>query len=644
MPEKQKTTYWTAKDWPVADYPALARVNEYARSVLDGEEIAGPLVRAACRRHFADLRHAHERNISWDDEAATRVFRFFEERLKLSEGQFEGIPFLLHPSQAFKLGSLYGWVRADGSRRYRVAYIEEGKGNGKSPFAGGVGLYGLIADREPGAQIYAAAAKKDQADILFRDAVKMRNKAPALAERIKTSGGPGKEYNMAHQASESFFRPISKEAGKSGSGPRPHYALCDEVHEHPDRSVMEMLQRGFKFRRQPLLLMITNSGSDRNSVCWEERTRAVQVVCGTRTPDEAYTFIGETWAGSDEVFAYICSLDKDDDPIHDESCWKKANPLLGTILTHEYLRGVVAEAVNVPGKLNNILRLHFCVWTEGDTSWLERKHLDAVMVDFDPYELHKGKKIKAAGLDLSGAKDLTAGAFVVETGTVTADRIDEATQEITPVELPTYDLWCEVWTPRDTMDERAKVDHAPYRLWYEQGYLNAPEGERIRYDHVAAHFARVNNSHGISLLAYDKYVFDKFEDELDAYGVSIPTVAHPQGGKKRAKPSDEQIAAAKSEGKDPPLGLWMPGSVTALEKLILEKRVRIRKSPVVLSALMGVQVETDPLMGNQWFSKKKSTVRIDPAIACAMAVGAAESVEVSTTKSFWEVLDPNEKY
>lgn len=645
MPEKQKTTYWTTKDWPADKFPALARINEYARAVLDGDEVAGPLVRAACLRHFADLRDGAERGLNWDDAAATRVFRFFEEKLKLSEGQFEGIPFLLHPSQAFKLGSLYGWMRADGSRRFRIAYIEEGKGNGKSPFAGGVGLYGLLADREPGAQIYAAAAKKDQADILFRDAVKMARQAKWIEDAtIKASGGPGKEYNMARIKSGSFFRPISKEAGKSGSGPRPHYALCDEVHEHPDRSVMEMLQRGFKFRRQPLMLMITNSGSDRNSVCWEERTRAVQVVCGTRTPDDVYTFVGETWAGSDDVFAYICALDKGDEPLTDRACWKKANPLLGTILTEEYLAGVVAEAVNVPGKLNNILRLHFCVWTEGDTSWLERKHIDAVMVDFDPYEIHKGKKIKAAGLDLSGAKDLTAASFIVETGTVTIDRIDAETQQVKPVELPTYDLWCEIFTPRDTMDERAKVDHAPYRQWYEQGYLNAPEGERVRFDHVAALFARLHNSHGIGLLAYDKYVFDKFEDELVAYSVSIPSVAHPQGGKKRAAASDEQKEAAKQEGKDPPLGLWMPGSVSALEKLILEKRVRIRKNPAVLSALMGVQVETDPLMGNQWFSKKKSTVRIDAAVSSAMAVGAAESIQVDTKQSFWEVLDPSKTY
>lgn len=323
--------------------PALKRVSDYARSVLSGAEVAGPHVRNACRRHFDDLERGHERGLYFDDDAALRVFRFFEERLKLSEGQFEGRPFKLHPSQAFKLGSLFGWMRADGSRRFRRAYVEEGKGNGKSPFAGGVGLYGLIADQEPGAQIYAAGAKKEQAGILFQDACKMVRAAPALNERLKFSGGMGREFNIAHHKSQSFFRPISKDSGKSGSGPRPHFALCDEVHEHPDRSTMEMLERGFKFRRQPLLLMITNSGSDRNSICWEEHEHAVKVAAGTLAPDEAFSYVGEVI--DDTTFAWVCALDKDDDPLEDPTCWKKANPLLGTILTREYLGAFIFSDV-----------------------------------------------------------------------------------------------------------------------------------------------------------------------------------------------------------------------------------------------------------------------------------------------------------
>jgi phage terminase large subunit-like protein len=109
------------------------------------------------------------------------------------------------------------------------------------------------------------------------------------------SGGLGREFNIANHSAGSFFRPISKDAGKTGSGPRPHFALCDEVHEHPDRSIMEMLERGFKFRQQPLLLMITNSGSDRHSVCWEEHEHAVRVAAGTRTPDDSFSYVGRCW-------------------------------------------------------------------------------------------------------------------------------------------------------------------------------------------------------------------------------------------------------------------------------------------------------------------------------------------------------------
>jgi phage terminase large subunit-like protein len=615
--------------------PALKRVSDYARTVLDGEIIAGPHVRNACRRHLADLANGHERGLWWDDAAATRVFRFFEERLRLSDGQFDGTPFLLHPSQAFKLGSIFGWKKADGTRRFRTVYIEEGKGNGKSPFAGGVGLYGLMADSEPGAQIYAAAAKKDQAQILFQDACKMVRQAPALEQRLKFSGGLGKEFNIAHHKSQSFFRPISKEAGKTGSGPRPHFALCDEVHEHPDRGIMEMLQRGFKFRQNPLLLMITNSGSDRNSVCWEERERAVKVVAGTQAPDEEFTFVGETWEGSDSVFAYICGLDKDDDPMTDPSCWVKANPLLGTILTTDYLAGVVAEAKAVPGKLNNVLRLHFCVWTDADKAWMSRATVETVMASFDPEE-HAGKDIYL-GVDLSGTKDMTVVACVVPTGMVDVVRADSSTAT-----LPTFDAWIEAWTPGDTLLARTAADKQPYDLWVRDGFLNAPPGSRIRFDIVAARVAEINSTYNIKAIAYDNYAFAKFKDELDVFGIEAETLPHPQGGKVRARPSEARVEAARAAGEKAPLGLWMPGSVTEMENLIIDGRIRLRSNPVLMSALMGATFNHPPdPHGNRWFVKTRASVRIDAAVASAMAVGAAADgfVEITPIASPWD--DPN---
>ncbi|WP_083347254.1 terminase large subunit [Rhizobium sp. LCM 4573] len=609
MQVRKKTTSSTK-----IEGPALKRVSDYARSVLSGEEVAGPHVRNACRRHFDDLETGHERGLYFDDDAAMRVFRFFEERLKLSEGQFEGKPFKLHPSQAFKLGSIFGWMRSDGSRRFRRAYIEEGKGNGKSPFAGGVGLYGLTADKESGAQIYAAAAKKEQAGILFQDACKMVRAAPALSERLKFSGGMGREFNIAHHKSQSFFRPISKDSGKSGSGPRPHFALCDEVHEHPDRSTMEMLERGFKFRRQPLLLMITNSGSDRNSICWEEHEHAVKVAAGTLTPDDDFSYVGEVI--DDTTFSWVCALDKDDDPLEDPACWKKANPLLGTILTQEYLAGVVNQARQMPGKLNGILRLHFCCWTDADKAWMPRETVDSVMDDFDPEEELADQPVYL-GVDLSASRDMTVLAAVVPTGTMEMEREDGSV-----VSLPTFDAWVEAWTPGDTLQARAAADKAPYDVWVRDGWLYAPPGQRIRYDFVASRVQQLDDRFRIQAIAYDRYAYDKFREEVEALGLSLQHVAHPQGGKVKAKPEPEKVEAAKAAGLPPPQGLWMPGSVSALEDMIIDGRIRLRRSPVLMTALMGAAFDRDP-QDNRWFVKAKASVRIDAAVALAMAVGAA---------------------
>ena len=589
------------------------RATAFAVDVVEGRVVAGPHVRNTCRRHLEDLAHGAGRGLRWDLAAAKHVWAWWEGVLKLSEGQFEGIPFVLHPSQAFRVGCLFGWKSEDGTRRFRRFYDEEGKGNGKSPLAAGIGLYLLTADGEAGAQVYACGAKKEQAKVLFADAVKMVRKSPALRKRLKFSGGEGNEYNIALLKNGSFFRPISKDSGKKGSGPRPHGALADEVHEHPNRDAVEMLERGFTFRRQPLLCMFTNSGSDRNSFCWEEHQHAICVAAGTRTPGDTFAYVGEVI--DDTTFSFVCALDPGDDPLDDPSCWGKSNPMLGVILTHKYLAGVVAQAKAMPGKLNGILRLHFCVWTDSDEAWISRETLENVLADFDPAE-HHGKEV-SLGIDLSGGRDLTAVAHVVETGSASMTREDGSTAE-----LPLYDAWIEAWTPAEGIAQRALADSAPYETWVRDGHLKTAPGQYIRLDFVAAYMAGLDADFVIRLLAYDRYAWRKFEDDLADLGATIPQAAHPQGGKKRAKPTDEQLAAAKAAGRDPPDGLWMPGSLNALEELILDGRIRLKINPVLISACMSAAVERDPF-DNRWFSKRKATQRIDPLVSLAMAVGAA---------------------
>ena len=597
---------------------------------MAGDIVAGPHVRNAARRHVDDLEHGPARGLTFDPAAAARAIRFFETKLKLSEGQFEGKPLLLHPSQAFKVGAIFGWKRADGTRRFRRAYVEEGKGNGKSPIAGGIGLYGMMADKEAGAQIYAAGATKDQAGILFRDAVNMVDKSPDLKRRIKPSGGPGREYNMAVLATGSFFRPISREAKKTGSGPRPHFALCDEVHEHPDRGVMEMLERGFKFRRQPLLFMITNSGTDRNSICWEEHEHAVKVAAGNaEAKDEDPAYVGTPV--DDTTFSYVCALDQGDDPLNDPSCWPKANPLLGVTITEEYLAGVVAQGKAMPGKLNGILRLHFCVWTDAEAAWMTRATLEPALADFDPAE-HYGKSI-ALGLDLSQTRDITAKAAIVQTGEITVERLDDQGQPYTVV-APTYDAWIEAWTPGDTAAARAMLDKLDYPRWIREGYLQAPKGESIAYRHIAQSVAEDVHHFKVLGLGYDRYAYrSMFEPELNTLGITVEQVEHPQGGTKKGKPTQAMIDAAKA-AKVEPEGLWMPSSLRELETLLFERRIRLRRNPVLVSAMMSAVTDSDR-WDNYWLAKARSVNKIDAAVALCMAVGVIMAMPTTLTVDTW---------
>ena len=563
----------------------------YARAVVDGETVAGPHVRAACQRHLADLENAESRGLYWDVESAQRGLRFFPDVLRLSEGQFDGQPFDLHPSQEFIVGSIFGWKREDGARRFQRAYIEQGKGNGKSPLAGGIGLYGMMADREPGAQVFAAASKMDQARILFNDAVAMVRQSPKLESRI-TPTGVNPVNNLADMKTGSFFRPVGRDTGKTGSGMRPHFVLLDEIHEHPNRDTLEMLERGFKFRRQPMMFMITNSGSDRNSVCWEEHEHAVNVAHGE--------------VEDDTTFSYVCALDEGDDPLEDPSCWIKVNPLLGVTITDDYLRVVAKQAKDIPGKANGIRRLHFCQWTDAESAWISKDLWESCE---DP-EMTQDEFLSQPcwiGLDLGATKDLTACVTVFRDGeTEDGD--------------PCFAMFAHGYTPGDTLQARVREDKTRYDLWVKDGYLTATEGKMVRFDQVAADIAHMAQDFDVQAIAYDRWLIRYFEDSLDEMGVTLPIIEHPQGTNRR---------------KDSPL--WMPDSITQFEQLILEGRIRIQKNPALRSAVASSTFWTSPA-GLRRFEKQRSNSRIDLAVAGAMAVGAAFGMQEPTV-SPWE--DPN---
>lgn len=577
---------------PGLDDPCTA----YARAVVAGRIVAGPHVRNACKRHFVDMERAKQPDAPFffDHVKAQHVYDFFQETLKLSEGQFEGKPFKLHVSQLFILGSIFGWQRFDQQgnqvRRFRRAYIEQAKGNGKSPMVGGVGLYGMMADGEAGAQIYSAGATFDQASILFNDAVKMAQQSEDLWEDITPSGN-AKILNLValdRPWRGSFFRPLSREKSKTGSGPRPHFALCDELHEHPDGGIMEMLERGFKFRRQPLLVMITNSGSDRKSVCWEEHVHAIAVAAGEKEDDS--------------LFAYVCALDEGDDPLTDETCWIKANPLLDVTITMEYLRGVVQQARDLPSKQNNILRLHFCVWTDAVDAWLTRGAWERVEDPTLRLGDMRGRKCWA-GIDLANRRDMAVKALMFEDGYKDLPHPEDPARK---VRKGRYALFITAYTPGDTLAKRAHEDKAPYELWVRQQYLVATDGPVIRLDIIAHDLVEDSKTYDLQLAAYDRHLFREFEQELAEMGApELPFQDHPQG-------------VARRQDND----LWMPGSIDAFEDLVIEERIRIHVNPVLRSAVASSTFWKSPA-GLRRFDKAKAVSRIDAAVATAMAAGAA---------------------
>jgi len=449
---------------------------------------------------------------------------------------------------------------------------------------GAIGLYGMVSDGEAGAQIYAAGATKDQAGILFRDAVGMVDKAPALDKAIRRSGGPGREYNLAHMKSGSFFRPVSRETKKTGSGPRPHFALVDELHEHPDGGVIEILERGFKFREQPMLIMITNSGSDRKSICWQERKHAVAVAAGEVEDDTS--------------FSYVAALDDSDDPFTDPSCWIKANPLLGVTITEEYLAIQVKQAQQIAAKANGIRRLHFCQWTDAESAWISRAMWESVECSDLLIEDFAGKKCWG-GLDLSAKVDLTAKALIFDDG-------------LTEDGKPKFAAFVHGYTPADTLQARAERDGAPYDLWVDAGFLTATPGRKTRLDFVAQDLLDDAENYDLDFVAYDNYLIGDFEAILGDMGSSLPILDHPQGWNKRKRETED--------GEE--ISLWMPGSVDELETLIMEGRIRVHINPALRSAVMSATFDRSPADLRR-FTKHKATARIDMVVALAMAVGAA---------------------
>jgi phage terminase large subunit-like protein len=321
-----------------------------------------------------------------------------------------------------------------------------------------------------------------------------------------------------------------------------------------------MLELGFKGRRSPLLMMITNSGFDKKSACWEEHNHAAKVAAGE--------------VMDDKTFSFICSLDKGDDPINDSKCWIKANPLLGVVVKDNVLKEAVKQAIQIPGKKNNIMRLHFCEWTDAETSWISSETWTECEHELDIDDFIS--KPCYGGLDLSSKLDLTALARVFEN--------DDGM----------LNAFVDFWKPKDTLYDTEIKDRAPYTTWLNQGYLHAPAGSSIDYEVVASDIIAMGDFEQIN---FDRWRIDFFKKHLSDIGYELPLEPFGQGFKD------------------------MSPAIEKLEELIFNKKIKIHINPVLRWNAASVKIEEDAA-GNRKMSKIKSTGRIDGIIALLMAIAA----------------------
>jgi phage terminase large subunit-like protein len=491
-------------------------VTQYALDVLAGRIVAGKHVRLACERHISDLATGHERGLAWDAKEAERSIDFYH-LLHHYKGREDLI--VLDPWQKFIVGSAFGWKRADGSRRFRIVYVEVASKNGKSTMAGGAGLRLAFFDNEPGAEVYAAATKRDQAKIPWLAAVAMVKKSPSFRAVIETFVG-----SLAQASTSSFFQPLGRDSD-SDQGINPNGAIIDELHVHDNRDLLDNIEKAASVRRQPMIWKITTAGVRRESVWWEERSDALAVLEGRATDDS--------------LFAVIYTLDEGDDPF-DEAVWPKANPGLGSSVQLDFLRERSAKAQRSPGALAAYLRFHMNIPTAVATRAIDIREWDAG--NAEPV-MPAGVTVYD-GLDLASVRDLTA--------LIVVHRDDEGF----------YNVLCRFWCPEQGIELRSRVDGVPYADWVRDGYLIATPGNVTDYDFVQEEAKTLAEQFTVGEIAYDRWNASQLVTNLQSDGATMIAISQTHAGLATGwRELEKAILEHKVRHGGNPILRWMAGNV-----------------------------------------------------------------------------------
>lgn len=508
----------------------------------------------------------------YDKEYADFAVAFIES-LCHTKGTWAGKPFELMDWQEQIIRDLFGILKPNGYRQFNTAYIEIPKKNGKSELAAAVALLLTCGDGEQRAEVYGAAADRQQASIVFDVAADMVRMCPALNKRVKILAS---QKRLIYEPTNSFYQVLSAEA-YSKHGFNVHGVVFDELHSQPNRKLYDVLTKGSGYARmQPLFFLITTAGTDTHSICYEVHQKAQDIIDGRKIDPTFYPVI----YGADDTEDWTSP-----------KVWKKCNPSLGETIGIDKVKTACESAKQNPCEENSFRQLRLNQWVKQAVRWMPMDKWDKCAFAVREDDL-KGR-VCYGGLDLSSTTDITAFVLVFPP-------LDEEDKYII---LPYF------WIPEDTLDLRVKHDHVPYDVWERQGYLQTTEGNVVHYGYIEKFIEKLGKKFNIREIAFDRWGAVQMVQNLEGMGFTV--VPFGQGFKDMSPPTKE------------------------LMKLTLEQKLAHGGHPVLRWNMDNIFIRTDPA-GNIKADKEKSTEKIDGAVATIMALDRAIRCGNDTTESVYD--------
>ena len=497
----------------VKKYPA----EFYAEQVRSGAILVCEYVRLAVERYYADLDRALDEGRYFDKKAAMRAIHFIE-KLKHTKGEWAGQRFRLEPWQQFVLWNIFGWKNADGTRRFRYAYIEIARKNGKTALSAGIGLYMLFADGESRPEVYSAATVKDQAKICFSDAVEI-----VKATDLKNYLTPYRN-SIVYELKGGTMKPLSSDYG-THDGLNPSCGIIDGFHAHKDSGMFDVIKSAFGARRQPLMFVITTAGFNKSGACYAYRENVIKVLRGVNEDDS--------------LFGIIYTLD-DKSEWDDPKMWIKANPNLGVSLSADYLADQVKDAKNRPEAVRNVMTKNVDLWVDAERTWILDDAWQKCIGTTAPADL-KGCACWG-GLDLSNVSDITAYVLLFH-------------------ENDRFQLLPHFWIPEEKMREKIRKENINYDKWVAEGYVTVTPGNVIDYDFVKADILRIVADYDLRTSAYDRWNSSQTIIDLQNEGMECNPFGQGYGSMSApTKEFEKLVLTGKIEHFGNPVLRWMLAS------------------------------------------------------------------------------------